>query len=736
MCSRLTMAATAALICIIGPAELALPDGPPQAPYEPDEHTLFLHHFDGNTIADFAKGAATAVNELGQRHFMDGVFGQALVFTNSERELQFPTQGNYDPAAGTIEFFVRLPDIGPSGFSGSRGFWQTRGGTPLEKVRFVIGRGDFNRGRTGTRPEDLFADLLDGQLGLKTSIADWKAENWHHVAVLWDEKSARLLLDGVCVARGEFPGLSPGAPIFDVGTNAFVVLDELHISDVMREDLQVADNADKPTEFKPITAQNQKRPELPELPEPAQRPDVVTLHAGSPNLFVDDYLIETQTKLIRRLGQVRKFEGNPVISPEGPWEETAAFPFSGGAYRLEPSRWMLWYNTYVRWARSQGGTNVCVAESQDGVNWTKPELELFDPFGVKPNNVVLSRPMDNATVIHDPIDPDPARRFKMAVYAGGDQGTGIYGYVSPDGVKWTQMSNILVLNAGDRTSFWHDTLRGKYILFTRYRLIYPGRYIFRAESEDFQNWSEPEMVLHWSEMDRIHGIQHYGADGFVYGDCYLGFLEVFHVPYRRLDTQLICSRDGRAWQRVCEGEALLPNGPEGQFDHFWTFPAGTPPIRVGDELWFYYAGRGHPHGSPQPPIWPGGDSSGPARHSYWAATGLAKMRLDGFAAMDASGEVATLITVPLRFTGTRELIINADADNYPPDSSWLKVGLLDQNMEPVGGFSADDFDAMTSNDVEHVATWRGNADISALSGKTLRLQFYLVNTRLYSFAVQ
>ena len=135
MCSRLTMAATAALICIIGPAELALPDGPPQAPYEPDEHTLFLHHYDGNTIADFAKGAAKAVNELGQRHFMDGVFGQALVFTNSERELQFPTQGNYGPAAGTIEFFVRLPDIGPSGFSGSRGFWQTRGGTPLEKVR-------------------------------------------------------------------------------------------------------------------------------------------------------------------------------------------------------------------------------------------------------------------------------------------------------------------------------------------------------------------------------------------------------------------------------------------------------------------------------------------------------------------------------------------------------------------------------------------------------------------------
>jgi len=263
------------------------------------------------------------------------------VFTSSERELQFPTQGNYDPAAGTIEFFVRLPDIGPSGFSGSRGFWQTRGGTPLEKVRFVIGRGDFNRGRTGTRPEDLFADLLDGQLGLKTSIADWKARDWHHVAVLCDRKSARLLLDGACVARGEFPGLSPGAPVFDVGTNAFVVLDELRTSDVMREGLQVADN-----------------------------------------------------------------------------------------------------------------------------------------------------------------------------------------------------------------------------------------------------------------------------------------------------------------------------------------------------------------------------------------------------------EVATLITVPLRFKQGKELVINADADNYPPGSSWLKVGLLDENMRPLEGFTGDDFDVLTSDEVEHVATWRGKADISRLSGKTFRLQSHLVNTRLYSFAVQ
>jgi len=727
-------AASVALLTALT-AALCHAAGPPTAPYEPDEHTLFLHHLDGNTDADFARGAAQPVNAPGERQFVDGVFRQALVFTKSERELQFPTPGNYDPAQGTIEFFAREPDLGAGGFAANRGYWQTQGGEPLDKLRFVIGRGSFNSARTRTTESDLFADFMDGQLGLKHSVADWTGQQWHHVAVLWDRESARLLLDGVCVAKGSFPGLSAGAPVFGVGTNAFLFLDELRISDVPREELQVADQTTGETEFKPLSEQQTQVAEPPDLPVPPARPAVVAIRPDVPNLFVDDWLIDSQSKLIRRLGQVTKHPDNPVISPEGLWEETAAFPFSGGAYRLGPEDWVMFYNTYVRWMRGAGGTNVCIARSTNGVHWTRPELELFAPFGASPNNVVLSRPMDNATVIHDPGDPDPSRRYKMAVYCSDDQGTGVYGYVSPDGEHWTRLPNILVLDAGDRTALWHDTLRGKYVLFTRYSPIYPGRHIFRAESDDFETWTEPELVLHWSGMDRAHGIQHYGAGGFVYGDCYVGFLEIFHVPYRRLDTQLICSRDGRAWRRVCEGEALLPNGPEGAFDHFWAFPAGTPPIQVGNELWFYYAGRGHPHSGPQPPIWPGEDESGRPRRSYWAATGLATMRLDGFAAMDASGEVATLITRPIRFEEGRRLLINADADNYPPDSSWLRVGILDRTMLPIEGFTADECDTLTADETRHVASWGGRTDISAVAGREIRLQFHLENTRLYAFVI-
>ncbi len=730
------MAAALAFAALCWPAWGA---GPPAAPYSPDEHTLMLHHFDGNTAgggtaADHAGGTALPVAQPNvARHFVAGKFGKALVFSRTERELRFATRGNYQASVGTVEFFVRLPDLGLSPLRNSRGFWQTAGGTPPEKLRFVIGIGDFNTARTGTKASDLFADLLDGQLGLKVSMATWKADEWHHVAVLWDAGSARLLVDGVRVAEGAHPALE-SAPFFEVGTCATLIMDELRISDIVREELEMSTAGNAPTPLKPISAAaNVPRP-LPALPPSAVRPATVTLQPGVPNLFVDDWLIDTQSNLIRRLGQVTKYEKNPVIAPEGLWEETAAFPFGGGAYRLGEHDFRLWYNTYIRWRRGKDGTSCCYATSTDGRHWDKPRLGLVEVRGSRDNNVVFHTPMDNSSVVYDPADPKPERRFKMAVYRSGEQGTGVY--VSADGLRWTELPNILVKDAGDRTSLWHDTVRHKYVLFTRYSPLAPGRYIFRIESDDFETWGTPELILHWTEMDRVHGIQHYGADGFTYGGMYLGFLEVFHVPYRRLDTQLICSRDGRSWQRVCEGEVFLGNGPEGSFDRFWAFPASTPPVPVGDELWLYYQGRGHPHTGPQPPLWPGTDETGAARNSFWAATGLARLRVDGFAALDASGEEGIVITVPLSFARGRTLHINADADNYPPGSSWLRVEILDENYAPVRGFEAARFDVMTRDAVDHVASWGQVTDLSALAGTPLRLRFSLMNTRLYSFTVR
>ncbi len=65
---------------------------------------------------------------------------------------------------------------------------------------------------------------------------------------------------------------------------------------------------------------------------------------------------------------------------------------------------------------------MCYAESADGITWTKPELGLVDLGGNKQNNICLiegkSRRTRSSTiflsVLYEPHDPDPARRYKAA----------------------------------------------------------------------------------------------------------------------------------------------------------------------------------------------------------------------------------------------------------------------------------------------------------------------------------
>ena len=66
---------------------------------------------------------------------------------------------------------------------------------------------------------------------------------------------------------------------------------------------------------------------------------------------------------------------------------------------------------------------MCYAESKDGVNWTKPELGLVEFNGNKKNNICLiegpvhsmTRVDDFLSVLYEPDDPDPSRRYKVAL---------------------------------------------------------------------------------------------------------------------------------------------------------------------------------------------------------------------------------------------------------------------------------------------------------------------------------
>lgn len=213
------------------------------------------------------------------------------------------------------------------------------------------------------------------------------------------------------------------------------------------------------------------------------------------------------------------------------------------------------------------------------------------------------------------------------------------------------------------------------------------------------------------------GLQFYQMPVFQYEDLYIGQLEAYHTPpeephirfFGTIDIQLAASRDGIRWERIGDRKPFVPNGPPGSIDSGEVYMANAP-VRVGDELWFYYSPSATEHG-------PTG-RSGPIC--------LAKLRLDGFVSVDAGEDMGTLVTQPFTCEGD-SLEINAQARG-----GLVAVAVLDGAGTQYPGFGKIDSAVFDSDSVRHRMSWRHTA-LGSLKGKVIRLKFYLRNARLYSF---
>ncbi len=88
----------------------------------------------------------------------------------------------------------------------------------------------------------------------------------------------------------------------------------------------------------------------------AKPPLYVQLTTGQHQLFLDDYLIGALYRVERRINQPAKYEGNPLISADKPWEQGPG-PYwnpstqkvlqirSAPCWDPEEQVWKLWYFT-------------------------------------------------------------------------------------------------------------------------------------------------------------------------------------------------------------------------------------------------------------------------------------------------------------------------------------------------------------------------------------------------------
>ncbi len=459
-------------------------------------------------------------------------------------------------------------------------------------------------------------------------------------------------------------------------------------------------------------------------------------------LFNDSLVADAGGGFEITLNPALRTEG-PVLSPEKPWEKYGLHSVSvvdhDGLYKL-------WYG-----ARGEDKVGrLCYATSTDGIHWSRPSLGLVSYRGNKENNIVLT---DVGSVFLDPSASDE-KRFKLicgrgkytyvSFYDGGARFryadtppaswhySGIGGAYSPDGVHWTYTENESILPWYTDTAnaaFWDERIK-KYVAFVRWneflrvkegelRGSFDYRAIGRSESEDFENFPEPEKIL---EPDFDHpedkdlwggGLYDTAAIKYPFArEAYFIFPAAFHHSSDTLDIQLATSSDGKNFRRWREPFVRL--GRRGQFDSGMLY-MGRGLVARGDELWMYYTGYDRLH-----------DQS--KVETYSSSVGRVRIRRDGFISRDASTQGATLTTHPFKLAGNR-LEVNLDASSR----GWLKVEILDQSGQPIPGFGEDDADRLDSNNVHRLVSWKGKEDLSSIFGKSIRLRFRGQSVKLYAF---
>ena len=105
---------------------------------------------------------------------------------------------------------------------------------------------------------------------------------------------------------------------------------------------------------------------------------------------------------------------------------------------------------------------------------------------------------------------------------------------------------------------------------------------------------------------------------------------------------------------------------------------------------------------------------------------LARWRKDGFMSLEAPTQ-GSWTTVPMSFAGA-QLRVNA----YTPYGGEILVELAREDGEPIPGFTFEDCDSISGDVPDHVVTWQGRSDVSALAGESLRMRWRMRRAHLHS----
>ncbi|QDU46034.1 hypothetical protein Mal52_45310 [Symmachiella dynata] len=440
-------------------------------------------------------------------------------------------------------------------------------------------------------------------------------------------------------------------------------------------------------------------------------------------LFVDRHLIGELEDAQLVLNRPRDM--GSAVEFDAPWEGA----FCGYCTIIKDGDTYRAYYRGLPQPRRDGSNSevTCVAESTDGIAWTKPKLGLFKVDGSKENNVILANhaPFShNFCPMLDTRDGVPAdQRYKALA---GTRKTGLVPFVSADGLSWKKLQDEPVITAGafdsQNVPMWSES-ENQYVCY--FRVFVDGiRRISRTTSKDFITWTEP-VLMGYDGGPIEHLYTNQTSPYFRAPHIYVGIAARF-FPGRRVLTPEQAKEVGvdPGYFNDCSDGVLITTRGGDQYSR--TFPEGFVRPGIGLENWVsrtnYPALNVVQTGDDTMSFYVNQNYGQPTAHMR-----RYEIRLDGFASVRAPYTGGEMITKPLIFTGNQ-----LDLNFATSAAGGIRIEIQDADGKPIPGFTLGDSQELIGNEISRAASWKGSKDVSKLAGKPVRLKFVMKDADLYA----
>ena len=477
-------------------------------------------------------------------------------------------------------------------------------------------------------------------------------------------------------------------------------------------------------------------------------------HLSGFNPFWSDEIIDKE-KTTAVLSANKPERAEAVFTLDKPWEGNCCDFFS---IVKEDGYLRMYYESFnYPWT---GPVLLCYAESYDGgFTWERKNLGMYEYEGSKENNI-LFKIVDNFTVMKDP-NPNcpPEQKYKALASASrsdGQPGNELELYACGDGIHFEKLRVISRGLAYDtQNTLFYDRHTNKYYAYMRN--YHDSRKTLREnlneksvrgisviESEDLVSWSEP------AELDFCGGEDYplytNCISPYIYDDRYYVGFPTRYVERREwnesfdalpgiearkfrmkekdgdgaprygltlTDCVFMSSTDRYKWHRFDEASFV----PGYEYDGNWVYGDCYPAVGGFVETPGRFEG------------YPTELSMYVFRH-HWGSRSPVYLdrfvyRRDGFASCKAGYAPKVLTTVPFTFDA-QELCINFRTSAR----GYVYVRVLGEDGTPIEGFSScEHFGDTVSRRIGF------DKKLSALCGRTIRLEFTMSDAEIYSFTL-